>query len=73
MSRECDICGKHTMFGNRVSKSYHHTRHQWKPNLIKMRTVIDGETIPVRICAQCLRSGFIPKKVKVPKDVSAKQ
>ncbi|MCH5295538.1 MAG: 50S ribosomal protein L28 [Treponema sp.] len=74
MSRSCDICGKHTSTGNRVSKSYNHTRRTWKPNIHKMQVVVDGTTQTVKVCAQCLRSitnkdsySFIQKKVRVPK------
>ncbi len=65
MSRTCDICGKHPMHGNRVSKSYNHTRHTWKPNLLKIKTEIGGTTTTLRICTQCLRSDFVTKKVNV--------
>lgn len=66
MSRICDICGKRPMYGNRVSKSYIHTRHIWKPNLLKIRTMVGGTPVTLKICTQCLRSGFITKHVKVP-------
>lgn len=65
MSRSCDVCGKHSMHGSRVSKSYNHTRRQWKPNLLKIKTEIDGTTRTIKICTQCLRSGFITKKINV--------
>ncbi|MCM1407770.1 MAG: 50S ribosomal protein L28 [Treponema brennaborense] len=63
MSRRCEICGKGTMSGNKVSKSYNHTRRLWKPNIIKMKTEIGGTAMTVKICARCLRSGFLTKKV----------
>ncbi len=65
MSRTCDICGKHTQTGNKVSKSYNHVRRTWRPNLLKIKTEIGGQTMTLRICTQCLRSGFITKKVSV--------
>ncbi|MBB5219411.1 MULTISPECIES: 50S ribosomal protein L28 [Treponema] len=67
MSRTCDICGKHPIHGNKVSKSYNHTRRQWKPNLVKVKTVIGGTSMTLKICTQCLKSDFITKKVSVPK------
>lgn len=67
MSRTCDICGKGTMFGNKVSKSYNHTRRTWKPNLIKVKTILEGQTMTLKICTQCYRSDWIVKKVRVPK------
>ena len=65
MSRTCDLCGKHTSFGNTVSKSYNHVRRSWKPNLLKIKTEIDGRTVTLRICTQCLKSGFVTKKINV--------
>ena len=67
MSRTCDICGKSPMYGNKVSNSYNHTKRTWRPNLLKVKTTIDGTTRTINVCTRCLRSGFIEKKVHVPK------
>ncbi|MDR2101211.1 MAG: 50S ribosomal protein L28 [Treponema sp.] len=64
MSRTCDICGKHTITGNSVSHAKNHTRRTWKPNLVKIKTEIGGSTVTLKICARCLKSDFITKKVK---------
>jgi large subunit ribosomal protein L28 len=63
MSRTCDICGKHTVTGNKVSHAKNRTRRTWKPNLVKVKTQIDGTTFTAKICTRCLRSDFITKKV----------
>ncbi|MDR1784860.1 MAG: 50S ribosomal protein L28 [Spirochaetaceae bacterium] len=63
MSRRCDICGKGPMYGNNVSKSYNHTHRTWRPNLIKVKTEIGGTTLTLKMCARCLRSGYVTKKV----------
>ncbi len=74
MSRTCDICGKHTVTGNKVSNSYNHTKRTWKPNLHKMKIELDGTTRTIKICAQCLRSDFVTKKIKVvPANAGAKK
>lgn len=65
MSRTCDICGKGPMHGNKVSNSYNHTRRTWRPNLLKIKTEIEGTTRTLRICTQCLKSDFIVKKINV--------
>ena len=65
MSRVCDICGKGSQSGNRVSKSYNHTRHTWRPNLIKVKTEDFGRTETLTICTRCYRSGFVTKKITV--------
>ena len=63
MSRRCDICGKGTISGNSVSKSYNHSRRTWKPNLVEIKTEIGGTTMTLKICTRCLRSGYVTKKV----------
>ncbi len=63
MSRKCDICGKGSLSGNRVSKAYNHTRRTWKPNIIGVKTEIGGTTFTVKMCTRCLRSGYITKKI----------
>jgi large subunit ribosomal protein L28 len=67
MSRTCDICGKHTVTGNKVSHAKNHSRRTWKPNIKKMKTEIGGTTITLNICTRCIKSGFIDRKVAVPK------
>ena len=63
MSRRCEICGKGSLSGNKVSKSYNHVRRTWKPNIVEVKTEIDGTTMTVKMCTRCLRSGFLTKKV----------
>jgi large subunit ribosomal protein L28 len=67
MSRMCSICGKAPMSGNKVSKSYNHTRRSWRPNLIKVKAQFGRTSRTITICTRCLRSGFVDKKVSVPK------
>ena len=69
MARICDVCGKTVQHGNRVSNSYNHTKHTWKPNIHKVKATAGGTTRTINVCAQCLRSGFVVKKVHIPKDV----
>jgi large subunit ribosomal protein L28 len=63
MSRSCDICGKHTITGNKVSHAKNRTRRTWKPNLVKVKTAANGTAFTVKICARCLKSGYVTKKV----------
>jgi large subunit ribosomal protein L28 len=63
MSRTCNICGKHTVTGNKVSHAKNRTRRTWKPNLHKIKTEIQGATVTLKICARCLKSNYITKKV----------
>ena len=65
MSRVCDVCLKGSMTGNKVSKSYNHTRRIWRPNLLKVKTEIAGTTRTLNVCTRCLRSGFVTNKINV--------
>jgi large subunit ribosomal protein L28 len=63
MSRVCEICGKHTITGNKVSHAKNRTRRTWKPNLVNIKTEVNGTTMKIKICARCLKSDLIKKKV----------
>ena len=63
MANFCEICGKGTMSGMNVSHSHLKTKKTWKPNIQRVRAVIDGEVKRVNVCTRCLRS------VKVQRDV----
>jgi len=61
MAKICDICGKGPVFGHNVSHANNKTRRVWYPNLHKIKTVKEGRTIRMKVCARCLRSGLITK------------
>lgn len=64
MARRCGLCGKGTISGCAVSKSMHHCKRVWKPNLLAVRVVVDGSALNMRICAHCLRSNPLMKKAQ---------
>jgi len=51
------------MFGNNVSHAKNRTRRTWRPNLIAMKTKIEGTVLTVKICAKCLKAGKLVKHV----------
>ena len=63
MAFACDICGKKRLVGNKVSHSNIKTKTTQRPNIGKVRAVVDGSVKKVRVCTRCLRSG---KVVKAP-------
>lgn len=56
------------MHGNKVSNAYNHTKRTWRPNLHKVRVVAGGTTRTIKVCTQCIRSDFVEKKVRIPKE-----
>jgi large subunit ribosomal protein L28 len=63
MARKCDICGKTTVTGNKVSHAKNRTRRVWKPNLLKVRALVGTSKTTMRVCTRCLRSGKVVKVI----------
>lgn len=77
MSRVCDFCGKRTEVGNAVSrrglakrvggvgrKVTGKSKRKFKPNIQRVKTVVDGQVKRVKVCTRCLKSGKIQKPGK---------
>ena len=63
MANFCEICGKGTMSGMNVSHSHLKTKKTWKPNIQRVRAVVDGEVKRVNVCTRCLRSRKVQRDV----------
>ena len=63
MAKQCELCGKSTVFGNNVSHAHNVTSRTWEPTLQRVRALITGGVRRVRVCTRCLSSG---KVVKAP-------
>ena len=61
MANYCEICGKGTMIGMNVSHSHLKTKRTWKPNIQRVRAIVDGEAKRVNVCTRCLRSGKVQR------------
>lgn len=61
MSMSCEICGKQRLVGNNVSHSNIKTKRTQKPNIRRVRAVVNGTVRRVRVCTRCLRSGKVIK------------
>jgi len=61
MAGRCEICGKGPMVGNHVSHAKNRKKRVFKPNLRRVRAVVDGSPKRIRVCAQCIKSGRVTK------------
>ena len=61
MANICEVCNKGEMAGNNVSHSNRHVKRSWKPNIQKVKAVVDGQVKSVNVCTSCLRSGKITR------------
>ncbi|MDR1958989.1 MAG: 50S ribosomal protein L28 [Planctomycetaceae bacterium] len=78
MSRVCECCGKGRTLGNSVTtrgkakylggfgtKVTGITRREFRPNLQSVHvTTANGTSRTVRVCAQCIRSGAVKKRIR---------
>lgn len=60
---KCDVCGKGVSFGIKVSHSHRRSNRTWKPNVRKVRAVVNGSVKSVYVCTRCLRSGKVERAV----------
>lgn len=60
---KCEICGKELKFGIKVSHSHRRANRTWKPNIRRVRAVVNGTPKRVYVCSRCLRSGKVQRAV----------
>ncbi len=85
MPRVCAFTGKKTSFGNQVThrgkakylggvgtKITGITRRKFRPNIQKVRAVVGGRIVRIKVSAKAIRNGFIVKPVRRPKQSAAK-
>ena len=76
MARVCEVCGKRTESGAQIARRglpkkkggiglriTGHTLRKFKPNIQRVRAVIDGAPGRIKICTRCLKAGKIVKPV----------
>jgi large subunit ribosomal protein L28 len=77
MARECYFTGKKTKFGRSISrrgkakylggvgrKVTGITKRRFKPNIQKVRAVVDGRVKRIRVSAKAIRMGLVVKPPK---------
>ena len=80
MARVCQLCGKKTQVGVRYARRglakakggvgkriTGKTLRRYKPNIQRVRIDMGGSAKRVSICAKCLKSGRVTKKVRASK------
>lgn len=63
MANVCEICGKGERSGFNVSHSHLKTKRSWKPNIQRIKAVINGQVRKVNACTRCLRSGKVQRAI----------
>ncbi len=60
---KCAVCGKGLVFGIKVSHSHRRTNRTWKPNLRKVKAMVNGTPKTISVCSRCLRSNKVTRAV----------
>lgn len=74
MARVCDICGKKTASGGTIARRglpkkaggvglriTGRTHRKFRPNLQKVRAVVNGEVVRQTVCTRCIKSNRVKK------------
>jgi large subunit ribosomal protein L28 len=60
---KCDFCGKGVTFGIKVSHSHRRSNRTWKPNVKRVKAVVNGTPCHVYACTRCLRSNKVERAI----------
>ena len=60
---KCDVCGKGVTFGIKVSHSHRRANSAWKPNVKRVKAVVNGTPKTIHVCSRCLRSGKVVRAI----------
>jgi large subunit ribosomal protein L28 len=56
---KCEICDKSVAFGNQVSHSNRRSNRTWKPNIKRVKAIVNGTPRHIYACTRCIRSGKV--------------
>ena len=60
---KCEFCDKGVTFGIQVSHSHRRTNRPVKPNVKRVKAIVNGAPTHVYVCTRCLRSGKVTRAV----------
>lgn len=80
MARVCEICGKKTVFGRQYARRglakkkggvgrriTGKSKRTFQPNIQRVRALIDGKVVRIKVCTKCIRAGRVqkaPRKIR---------
>ena len=52
MASVCEVCGKRPSFGMSVSHSHVRSKRMWRPNIQRVRTIVNGRPARQYVCTR---------------------
>lgn len=63
MAKVCLICGKSKSSGFSISHSNIKTKRKWRPNVHKIKVLLDGKVKRANVCTRCLKAGKVKRAI----------
>ena len=60
---KCEFCDKGVTFGIQVSHSHRRSNRPWKPNVKRVKAIVNGTPRHVYVCTRCMRSGKVTRAI----------
>ena len=60
---KCDSGSKEITCGIKVSHSHRRTNRTWKPNVKRVKALVNGTPCRIYACTRCLRSGKVTRAI----------
>ena len=60
---KCQFCDKGVTFSIKVPHSHRRSNRAWKPNVKRVKAIVDGTPRHVYVCTRCRRSGKVTRAV----------
>ena len=60
---KCEFCDKGVTFGIQVSHSHRRSNRPWKPNVKRVKAIVNGSPRQVYVCTRCMRSGKVTRAI----------
>jgi len=77
MARVCEICNKRTESGGSIARRglpkkkggvglniTGRSKRKFKPNIQRVRALVNGEARRIKVCTRCIKSGRVIKPVR---------
>lgn len=63
MAKVCVVCSKSRVTGNQISHSNIKTKRRWRPNIQRIKIIVNGSPRRVNVCSRCIKAGKVKKAI----------